>query len=172
LLTAECSFPALDFSHSSPEFCHSIFGDDLWRRTMLSIQKTQSSARIPILRRMDSLLGSVVCAILALLVSALAAGHSWQVWVPLGFTVVLLLTAWFFGLRAGILGTLLAAAVFAGFLFVPLGSLRVASEPARANLGWMMLIGIAFSLLFAPSASGFRRPERSSETTEPDSRAS
>jgi K+-sensing histidine kinase KdpD len=139
---------------------------------MPSIQKTQTSARIPILRRIDSLLGGVVCAMAALLVSALAAGHSWQVWVPLGFSLVLLLTAWFFGLRAGILGTLLAAAVFAMFLFGPAGSLRVASEAARANLGWMLLIGIAFSLLFAPATSGFRRPERSPETTERDGRAS
>jgi K+-sensing histidine kinase KdpD len=138
---------------------------------MPSIQKTRSSARIPILRRIDSLLGAVVCAMVALLVSALAAGHSWQVWVPLGFSAVLLLTAWFFGLRAGILGTLLAAAVFAIFLFAPEG-LRVGSATARANLGWMLLIGIAFSLLFAPATSGFRRPERSPETTEQDSQAS
>jgi K+-sensing histidine kinase KdpD len=137
-----------------------------------NMQRTQSSAKIPILRRIDSLIGGVVCAIAALLASALAAGHSWQVWVPLVFSAVLLLTAWLFGLRAGILGTLLAAAVFAIFLFGPVGSVRVASEAARANLGWMLLIGIAFSLLFAPTTSGFRRPERSSETTEPDSRAS
>ena len=136
-----------------------------------NMQKNQSSAKIPILRRIDSLIGGVVCAIAALLVSALAAGHSWQVWVPLVFSAVLLLTAWFFGLRAGILGTLLAAAVFATFLFAPLGSVRVANEAARTNLGWMLLIGIAFSLLFAPATSGFRRP-RGGETTEPDSRAS
>lgn len=137
-----------------------------------NMQKTHSSARTPILRRIDSLLGGVVCAIAALVVSALAAGHPWQVWVPLAFSAVLLLTAWFFGLRAGILGTLLAAVVFAVFLFSPAGSMRVASETARANLGWMLLIGIAFSLLFAPATSGFRRPRRDGETTEPDSRAS
>jgi K+-sensing histidine kinase KdpD len=137
-----------------------------------NMQKNQSSARIPILRRIDSLVGSVLCAIVALVVSALAAGHSWQVWVPLVFSTVLLLTAWFFGLRAGIMGTLLAAVIFATFLFAPLGSVRVANEAERANLGWMLLIGIAFSLLFAPVTSGFRRPPGGGETTEPDRRAS
>jgi K+-sensing histidine kinase KdpD len=149
------------------------FGDFLSAAAMPgNIQKTQSSARIPILRRADSLVGGVLCAMAALLVSVLAAGHSWQVWVPLVFSAVLLLTAWFFGLRAGILGTLLAALVFAVFLFGPVGSLRVASETARANLAWMLLIGIAFSLLFAPATSGFRRPPGGGETTEPDRRAS
>ncbi len=137
-----------------------------------NMQKTQSSAKIPILRRIDSLIGGVICAIAALVVSALAAGHSWQAWVPLVFSAVLLLTAWFFGLRAGILGTLLAAAVFATFLFAPRGSMRVANDAARANLAWMLLIGIAFSLLFAPATSGFHRPRGGGETTEPDSPAS
>jgi K+-sensing histidine kinase KdpD len=136
-----------------------------------NMQKNQSSARIPILRRIDSLVGSVLCVIAALVVSVLAAGHSWQVWVPLAFSAVLLLTAWFFGLRAGILGTILAALVFAIFLFAPTG-LRVADATARTNLGWMLLIGIAFSLLFAPATSGFHSPQGRGETTEPDSRAS
>jgi hypothetical protein len=33
----------------------------------------------------------------------------------------------------------------------------VADESARGNLGWMMLIGIGFSFLFAPPSSGIRR---------------
>lgn len=136
------------------------------------MQQSKPSTRVPTLRRIDSLIGGTVCAMAALVVSAVAAGHSWRVWVPLVFTVVVLFIAWFFGLRAGILGTLLAAGVFAVFLFPPLGSLRVDDEAARANLGWMLLIGIAFSLLFAPATSGFRRSGRERETTEPDRRAS
>lgn len=135
-------------------------------------QKTRKAVRTSLLRRIDSLIGGVVCAAAALGASALAAGHPWQVWVPLAFSAAPLLIAWFLGVRAGILGTLLAAAVFAFFLFSPVGSIHVASEAARSNLGWMLLIGIAFSLLFAPPTSGFHRHERRRETTEPDSPAS
>lgn len=92
----------------------------------------------------------------ALAATAIAAGHSWQVWVPLIFSAVLFLVALLFGVRAGLLGTFLAALVFAVFLFNPIGRINVADQAARTNLGWMMLIGIAFSFLFAPSGSRFR----------------
>jgi hypothetical protein len=38
-----------------------------------------------------------------------------------------------------------------------MGNIQVADESARGNLGWMMLIGIGFSFLFAPPTSGIRR---------------
>lgn len=110
------------------------------------------------LRRVDFLIGGVACAVAALGASFLAAGHPWEVSVPLVFSAVVLLTAMRFGARAGMIGTLLAAVIFALFLFKPLGRLQVASEPARANLLWMLLIGIVFSFLFAPPSSGVRRP--------------
>jgi hypothetical protein len=89
--------------------------------------------------------------------SLIAGGYRWQTFVPLVFTLVPLLIALVFGTRAGIIGTLLAATVFAAFLFQPLGRLRVTDAVARANLGWMLLIGVSFSFLFAPPTSGFRR---------------
>lgn len=119
-----------------------------------------------------SIAGGACGGIAAGAVSMLAAGHSWQVWVPLVFCVILLAIALWFGSRAGILGTLLAAAVFAAFLFHPLGSLRVANNLARANLGWMLLIGLGISLLFAPPTAGLRHRSRSAETTEAERRAS
>jgi K+-sensing histidine kinase KdpD len=73
------------------------------------------------------------------------------------FSAVLLAVAFFFGMRAGIVGSLLAAVVFASFLFSPVRSIHVANETARSNLGWMLLIGISFSLLFAPPSSGLGR---------------
>ncbi len=130
-------------------------------------QKTRAPARV-----FKPLAGSVFCAGAAMATSALAAGHPWQVWVPLGFSAVPLVIALLCGVRAGILGTLLAAGVFAFFLFSPVGSIHVASRAARANLGWMMLIGITSSLLFAPAPAGLRGAERRGETTEPDSPAS
>lgn len=105
----------------------------------------------------DVLIGSMVCALAAGGASLIAAGYRWQVFVPLIFTSVLLLIALIFGTRAGIIGTLLAATVFAACLFQPLGRLGVGDAAARANLGWMLLIGVSFSFLFAPPTSGFRR---------------
>ncbi len=87
-----------------------------------------------------------------------AGGYPWRSLVPLLFSVVLLIIALVFGARAGIIGTLLAAGIFAAFLFQPLGRLRVLDEGARTNLGWMLLIGIGFSFLFAPPTSRLRRP--------------
>jgi K+-sensing histidine kinase KdpD len=105
----------------------------------------------------DAAIGGLVCALAAVGFSAAADGHVWKNMVPLIFTAVLLLTAAMLGSRAGILGTVLAALIFASFLFGPTGSIQVANESARANLGWMMLIGIGFSFLFAPPSSGIRR---------------
>jgi K+-sensing histidine kinase KdpD len=110
-----------------------------------------------VLGRIDFLIGSLICAIAALGACALTAGHAWNVWVPIFFTGVLLLTALRFGVRAGVLGTLVATLVFAEFLFRPFGSLGVSSAVARSNLGWMLLIGIAVSFLFAPPTSKFRQ---------------
>lgn len=76
--------------------------------------------------------------------------------MPLAFSVFLLAIAVVFGMRAGVIGSVLAAVVFAAFLFSPIGSVRVSSETARSNLGWMLLIGVAFSFLFAPPTSSFR----------------
>ena len=106
---------------------------------------------------MDAAIGGIICGLAAIGTIAAAEGHSWKNIVPLVFTVVLLVIAAFFGAKAGILGTILAALVFALFLFGPAGNLSVANESARSNLGWMLLIGIGFSFLFAPPSSGLRR---------------
>ena len=106
---------------------------------------------------LDAALGGLVCALGAIGLSAAADGHAWKNMVPLIFTAFLLIIAAWFGSRAGILGTVLAALIFASFLFGPVGSIQVANESARANLGWMLLIGIGFSFLFAPPTSGIRR---------------
>jgi K+-sensing histidine kinase KdpD len=106
---------------------------------------------------MDAAMGGLVCALAALALSAAANGHTWKNMAPLIFTVVLLIIAGLFGSRAGIIGTVVAAIVFASFLFSPLGNIQVTDESARGNLGWMMLIGIGFSFLFAPPNSRIRR---------------
>lgn len=116
-----------------------------------------AATRIWTVPLIDAVIGGVICGLAAIGMIAAAEGHSWKNMVPLVFTVVLLVIAAFFGAKAGILGTILAALVFALFLFGPTGSVSVANESARSNLGWMMLIGIGFSFLFAPPSSGLRR---------------
>ncbi len=104
-----------------------------------------------------ALAGGVLCFMAAIVTAVFASGHAWQVVVPLLFTVVLLVVALLFGTRAGVIGTLLAALVFATHLFNPLGSIRIESSAARSNIGWMLMIGIAFSFLFAPHKSSLKR---------------
>jgi K+-sensing histidine kinase KdpD len=106
---------------------------------------------------LDALVGSVLAAIGAAGATMIASGHRWEVFVPLAFVIILLVISVVFGARAGVLGTVIAALIFAAFLFRPLGRLSVASDAARANLAWMLLLGISFSFLFAPPHSGFRR---------------
>lgn len=120
------------------------------------MQREKRSEQFRLLGRVDSTVGVLVSGVAAGGACAIAAGHSWQTVVPLVFSVVLLVIALVFGVRAGVIGTVLAAMVFAAFLFSPLGSIRVSNVAARANLGWMLLIGMAFSFLFAPPRSGFR----------------
>ncbi len=120
------------------------------------MQRGKRGEKFRLLPRVDSTIGVVVSGLTAAGACAIAAGHSWQTVVPLVFSVVLLAIALIFGVRAGVMGTVLAALVFAAFLFSPLGSVRVSNVAARANLGWMLLIGMAFSFLFAPPRSGFR----------------
>jgi K+-sensing histidine kinase KdpD len=105
----------------------------------------------------DSVIGALICGLAAGAASMVTGGYHWRALVPLAFTIVLLLIALLFGARAGILGTVLAAMVFAAFLFQPLGNLGVVDTSARSNLAWMLLIGVAFSFLFAPPTSGFRQ---------------
>jgi len=104
-----------------------------------------------------TLAGALACFLAAFISVAVANGHTWVAEVPLMFTIVLLFAALLFGAWAGVLGTVLSALVFATHLFTPMGKLRVASDVARSNLGWMLMIGIAFSFLFAPQKTTLRR---------------
>lgn len=105
----------------------------------------------------DASIGALLAAIGAAGASLVSVGHKWEVSVPLAFVLILVIISAAFGARAGILGTIIAALIFAAFLFRPLGKLQVSSDAARANLAWMLLLGISFSFLFAPQNSWFRR---------------
>ena len=94
------------------------------------------------------LLGTVACAGLAGTAAVLFQQQPSRVFVPLGFLIIIALVATTLGRTAGILGSLAAASIFASFLFTPVGSLVVRESAARANLGWMLLAGVAVSYFF------------------------
>jgi len=127
------------------------------------VSEHESRGRVSALRNFFSLpgagtlAGGSICFFAALATGSFASSHSWRAEVPLMFTIVLLLVALIFGAWAGVVGTVLSALVFATHLFSPLGQLRVANDAARSNLGWMLMIGIAFSFLFAPQKTSSRR---------------
>jgi hypothetical protein len=110
-----------------------------------------------LLPTVDALVGASICGLIAALASALARGHSWQIIMPLIFTTVLLLISMIFGVRAGILGTLMATMVFAVLLVRLRAGSQVADDAARGNLAWMLLLGLCLSFFFAPSNASFRR---------------
>jgi K+-sensing histidine kinase KdpD len=123
----------------------------------MKMELKERMERLRRLRFVDSLIGALLCALAAVGASAVAIGHSWTVSVPLVFIAILLLISSIFGTRAGILGTVLAALIFSAFLYSPLGSFHVDNQTAKGNLAWMLLIGVSFSFLFAPSSGWFRR---------------
>ncbi len=83
--------------------------------------------------------------------------HASSASIPIVFIAVVLLVALRFGTMVGILGSLAAAAVFAYFLFAPLGSFSVESHGARSNIAWMLLAGTVISFLLAPGVQEKQR---------------
>ena len=124
---------------------------------------------LPVPESATTAIGGLLCALAAACFGAIASGHPWAANVPLLFCPVLIIAAEVFGSRAGTLGTLLSALVFASLLFQ--GS-SAANGAYRANLAWMLLIGISFSFLFAPPSVKFREPERARHATGASGRAS
>jgi hypothetical protein len=98
--------------------------------------------------------GAFFGAIAAAAMGAISAGHSWRAAAPLAFIFVLIAIAEIFGSGAGFAGTLLSALVLV-LLLRPEDVVQ-----ARANVAWMVLIGILFSFFFAPRAAIFHRTRR------------
>jgi K+-sensing histidine kinase KdpD len=114
---------------------------------------------IPVPRQAVSTLTAVVLLAAAAGLACFAlATSSTRTLVPAAFVVVVVLVALRFGAPAGILGSLVGAAIFARWLYPPLGSLRIEDAAARDHLGWMLLAGISLSyLLAAPDVTGKRQ---------------
>lgn len=99
-----------------------------------------------------SVLGLLLCAAAALIAALLSVNRPWHGVVPIAFVVAIVLLAGRYGLMVGILGSVIAALVFAYFLFHPLASFRVSDPLERSRLAWMLLGGVVISFLLLPPA--------------------
>jgi K+-sensing histidine kinase KdpD len=86
--------------------------------------------------------------------------------LPLVFIAVITATALRFGSLAGILSSCASAAIFALFLFPPIGSLHIQDVQQRTNVGWFLVAGLSISFLFAASPSGKQRQQEASRDSE------
>lgn len=102
--------------------------------------------------RLWSALAVLLCAIAAWAVS-LIQWRSWRVFVPFAFLLFVLALGFVYGRMVGILGSIIAALVFAHSLYEPIGSLRVEQQTARSSLAWMLLAGVSLSYLLLPSST-------------------
>lgn len=96
-----------------------------------------------------SALGFLTCSASAMAGIALFKGTRYEAALPLAFLLVVTTAALLWGCAGAMAGLLCGAAMFASFLFPPIGSLAVSSDVARANLGWMLLLGIPSAFLLA-----------------------
>jgi K+-sensing histidine kinase KdpD len=71
--------------------------------------------------------------------------------VPFLFAAVLVLLASRFGAMVSVLGSFVAAMIFALMLFSPMHSLHVENEAERATLAWMILLAVSASYLLFPT---------------------
>lgn len=108
----------------------------------------------------DILLGALWCAAAATFFCILLIDSPFKPQAPLLFLSVLLVIAARFGAAAGSIGTVMAALIFAEFLFEPFHKLAVNNPVARSDMGWMVLGGLAISALFGKP----RKPQKHGRT--------
>lgn len=115
--------------------------------------------RVPTLRKWArTVLGTTLCTATAVSLTLLGGG-SLETFFPVLFLCIIVFVATTFGNIAGRLGTIIAALVFAEFLFDPTLSLKVHDPAQRNTLIWMIVGGMAMSELL-----GYK-PSRASNKT-------
>jgi K+-sensing histidine kinase KdpD len=111
-------------------------------------------------------IGVLVCCSAAFAVSVCFRDYVAKSSLPLVFIAVVTVIALRFGSLAGILSSCASSAIFAVFLFPPIGSLRIQDLQQRANLGWFLVAGLSVSFLFANSPSRKQRQPKASRDSE------
>ncbi len=132
------------------------------RLASLAELQNESSIPMPTQTRekanLSWLLGTTMSVLIAAALIFLVRGTHRSVLVPIVFIVVIVLCARYFGVIAGILGSVVATGMFAVFLFKPYGSFRVADHQALLNLGLLLFAGIALSYANADDDDNVPRP--------------
>jgi K+-sensing histidine kinase KdpD len=98
--------------------------------------------------------GVLICCSAAALASFLFQNSRWKGSVPILFLALIAVVALRCGMAAGTWGTCIASAIFAAFLFPPIGRLSVADADQRLNLAWFLVGGLAISFLFGVTRGG------------------
>ncbi len=80
-----------------------------------------------------SIIGSSVCVGVAVLSVLFFRGQAGADVLPLLFLAVVLLVALYFGMLAGLVGSVASALVFAVFLFPPIGSVVIQDSAERSS---------------------------------------
>lgn len=110
----------------------------------------QRGARhLPTTKALGTALGTCICGFAAVAVWQVFGDTRYRTLLPLGFVVVVLACARYFGALAGTLGSITAAVVFAHFY--PPEGFAVADNAARTSLVLMVLTGTVFSWFVAAS---------------------
>lgn len=91
------------------------------------------------------LFGTSLSVGIAALMIFLLRGRQSTVLMPIVFLLVVIVCARYFGLMAGILGSVCASLLFAWYLFEPYGTFKVSDHQALSNLGLLLFAGIALS---------------------------
>src|SRR2546423_15517095 len=120
-----------------------------------------------ILAVLDTAIGTLLCASVALILALLFHQTRLEVTLPLVCLAVVVSVAARFGVATGVLGSLASAMLLAYFVYAPEYSLRIVSHDARTSLSWLLLGGISLSFLFAPrSTQASKEREKNLRTKE------
>jgi K+-sensing histidine kinase KdpD len=106
-----------------------------------------------ILAVIDTAIGTLLCASVALILALLFHQTRLEVTLPLVCLAVVVSVAARFGVATGVLGSIVSAMLLAYFVYSPQYSLRIVSHDARTSLSWLLLGGISLSFLFTPRRS-------------------
>lgn len=104
-----------------------------------------------LLSTLQSTIGIAISALCAIGMALIFSRTHWKLAAPFLFATVLVFLSSRFGAMVSVVGSLLAAMIFATFLFSPLHSFHVANASERATLAWMILLSISASYLLFPT---------------------
>jgi K+-sensing histidine kinase KdpD len=101
-------------------------------------QANRATYSLSSIKAIGTALGTAACSLAAAAVCLFFRGSHYDALFPLGFVAVVLGCAWLFGALAGILGSIMAALIFARLLYPPEG-FAVADPVAQTTLALMVV---------------------------------